>query len=286
MLTFAYVPCVLQFPFGGDVSVILPMRSSAGTPWGAQNWVGVGPLSRFPVPLRPKALPGLSVRLFPMPLRASVQSARNFRRFGLTQCAASLSVEESRLARRPPRKRRAAAFTPRSETTIGTGLNSSKRDDIQTMDRHVFRAVVLRRNGTENRVKQLAHFVPNRCRSITRVWACTLAYYFFRFVSWLVEVDRRYRVTLKYSAHSSSERPAAACSSAARTNSSITDRCVTASRRASLCSAKAVAVETQTFIRRSPLSPAVARFFRYAACRSAVVLAIATPLHSNRIVGG
>jgi hypothetical protein len=114
----------------------------------------------------------------------------------------------------------------------------------------------------------------------------TLAYYFFRFVSRPVEVDRRYRVTLKYSAHSSSVRPAAACSSAARTNSSITDRCVTASRRASLCSAKAVAVETQTFIRRSPLSPAVARFFRYAACRSAAVLAIATPLHSNRIVAG
>jgi hypothetical protein len=39
------------------------------------------------------------------------------------------------------------------------------------MDRHVFRVVVLRRNGTENRVKQMAHFVPNRCRSISRVWA-------------------------------------------------------------------------------------------------------------------
>jgi hypothetical protein len=46
------------------------------------------------------------------------------------------------------------------------------------MDRHVFRVVVLRRNGTENRVKQMAHFVPNRCRSISRVWACTLAYFF------------------------------------------------------------------------------------------------------------
>ena len=30
----------------------------------------------------------------------------------------------------------------------------------------------------------MAHFVPNRCRSISRVWAYTLAYYFFRFVSW------------------------------------------------------------------------------------------------------
>jgi hypothetical protein len=113
-----------------------------------------------------------------------------------------------------------------------------------------------------------------------------LAHYFFRFVSWPVEVDARYRVTLKYSAQSSSVRPAAACSSAARTNSSITERCVTSPRRASLCNAKAVAVETQTFIRRSPLSPAVARFFRYAACRSAVVLAIATPLHGNRIAAG
>src|ERR1039458_3351175 len=107
-----------------------------------------------------------------MPLKAPVQSARNFRRFGLTPCAASLSVEGSRLARRPPRKRRVAAFTPRSETTIGTGLNSSKRDDIQTMDRHVFRVVVLRRNGTENRVKQMAHSVADRCRSIPPVWAC------------------------------------------------------------------------------------------------------------------
>jgi len=32
-------------------------------------------------------------------------------------------------------------------------LNSSGRDDIQTMDRQVFRVVVLRRNGTGNRVK-------------------------------------------------------------------------------------------------------------------------------------
>ena len=47
-----------------------------------------------------------------------------------------------------------------------------------------FRVVVLRRNGTENRVKQVAHFVPNRCRSIPPVWAYTLAYDFFRFVSW------------------------------------------------------------------------------------------------------
>jgi len=165
------------------VSVILPMRSSAGTPGGRKTGLGVGSLSRFPVPLRREALPGFFVRLFPMLLRAPVQRSRNFRRFGLTPCAASLSVEGSRLARRPPRKRRAAAFTPRSETTIGTGLNSSKRDDIQTMDRQVFRVVVLRRNGTENRVKQMAHFVPNRCRSIARVWACTLAHDFFRFVS-------------------------------------------------------------------------------------------------------
>src|ERR1039457_4876792 len=54
------------------------------------------------------------------------------------------------------------------------------------MDRQVFRVVAFRRNGTENRVKQMAHFVPNRCRSILRVWACTLAYDSFRFVSWPV----------------------------------------------------------------------------------------------------
>ena len=138
MLTFAYVPGASQFPFGGDVSIILPMRSSAGTPWGAQNRAGSRPLSRFTVPLRREALPVFSVRLFPIPLRAPAQRSRTFRRFGLTPCATALSVEGSRLAHRPPRKRRAAAFTPRSETTIGTGLNSSKRDDIQTMDRQVF----------------------------------------------------------------------------------------------------------------------------------------------------
>jgi hypothetical protein len=102
----------------------------------------------------------------------------------VSRTATSLSVEGSRLARRPPRKRRAAAFTPRSETTIGTGLNSSGRDDIQTMDRHVFRAVVLRRNGTENRGKQMAHSVADRCRSIPPVWACCVSVRFFRFVSW------------------------------------------------------------------------------------------------------
>ena len=45
----------------------------------------------------------------------------------VSRTAASLSVEGSRLARRPPRKRRVATFTPRSETTIGTGLNSCER---------------------------------------------------------------------------------------------------------------------------------------------------------------
>jgi hypothetical protein len=64
---------------------------------------------------------------------------------------------------------------------IGNGLNSSERDDIQTMDRQVFRVVVLRRNGTENRVKQMAHFVPNRCRSIPPVWACNTSVRLFPF---------------------------------------------------------------------------------------------------------
>src|ERR1035437_3009340 len=52
------------------------------------------------------------------------------------------------------------------------------------MDRQVFRAVAFRRNGTENRVKQMAHSVPNRCRSISRVWAYTQAHDIFRFVIW------------------------------------------------------------------------------------------------------
>jgi len=37
------------------VSVILPMRSSAGTLLEAKNWAGSRPLSRFTVPLRPEA---------------------------------------------------------------------------------------------------------------------------------------------------------------------------------------------------------------------------------------
>ena len=110
------------------------MRSSAGTPGGAQNWAGSRPLKPVPCSIAPGSLTGI----FPMPLRAPVQRSRNFLGLGLTPCAASLSVEGSRLARRPPRKRRVAAFTPRSETTIGTGLNSSKRDDIQTIDSRFF----------------------------------------------------------------------------------------------------------------------------------------------------
>ena len=138
MLTFAYVPCAPQFPFGGDVSVILPMRSSAGTPGGARNWAGSRLLKPVPCSIAPESLTGIFRLIVPMPLRSPTENTRNFLGFGLTPCAASLSVEGSRLARRPPRKRRVAAFTPRSETTIGTGLNSSKRDDIQTMDRQVF----------------------------------------------------------------------------------------------------------------------------------------------------
>ena len=59
MLTFAYVPCVSQFPFGGDVSVILPMRSSAGTPGGAQNWAGSRLLKPVPCSIAPESLTGI-----------------------------------------------------------------------------------------------------------------------------------------------------------------------------------------------------------------------------------
>src|ERR1017187_8564627 len=119
-----------------------------------------------------------------MPLKAPVQSARNFRRFGLTPCAASLSVEGSRLARRPPRKRRVAAFTPRSETTIGTGLNSSKRDDIQTMDRQVFRAVVFGAMERKTRLSKWPILYRIVAAQFRRFGLATLAYDFFRFVSW------------------------------------------------------------------------------------------------------
>jgi hypothetical protein len=156
MLTFSYIPCVSQFPFGGDVSILLPMRSSAGTPGGAMEQ-GVGPLSRFPVPLHRGALPGLSVLVPNAAESARLKIAKFSAVWAYSVCgytspsrwpydhflhvsrtAAALSVEGSRLARRPPRKRRAAAFTPRSESTIGTGLNSSEREDIQTMDSRFF----------------------------------------------------------------------------------------------------------------------------------------------------
>jgi hypothetical protein len=158
MLTFAYVPCAPQFPFGGDVSVILPMRSSAGTPGGARNWAGSRLLKPVPCSIAPESLTGIFRPIVPnaaesaRPKCAEFSGVRAYSVCGYTspsrwpsdhflhvsRTAASLSVEGSRLARRPPRKRREAAFTPRSETTLGTGLNSSGRDDIQTMDRQVF----------------------------------------------------------------------------------------------------------------------------------------------------
>jgi len=48
-----------QFPFGGDVSVILPMRSSAGTPGGAQNWAGSRPLKPVHCSIAPGSLTGI-----------------------------------------------------------------------------------------------------------------------------------------------------------------------------------------------------------------------------------
>jgi hypothetical protein len=59
MLTFAYVPGASQFPFGGDVSVILPMRSSAGTPGGRQNWAGSRLLKPVPCSIAPGSLTGV-----------------------------------------------------------------------------------------------------------------------------------------------------------------------------------------------------------------------------------
>jgi len=70
-------------------------------------------------------------------------------------------------------------------------LNSSEREDIQTMDRQVFRAVVLRRNGTKNRVKSkwtvLSRIVA--AAQFRRFGLGTLAYDFSRFVSW-PQLDR------------------------------------------------------------------------------------------------
>ncbi len=158
MLTFAYVPGASQFPFGGDVSVILPMRSSAGTLGGAQNWVGSRPLKPVHCSIAPGSLTGTFRPIVPNAAESArlkhteISAVWAYSVCGYTspsrwpcdhflhvsRTAASLSVEGSRLARRPPRKRRAAAFTPRSESTIGTGLNSSDREDIQTMDSRFF----------------------------------------------------------------------------------------------------------------------------------------------------
>ena len=147
MLTFAYVPCAPQFPFGGDVSVILPMRSSAGTPGGARNWAGSRLLKPVPCSIAPESLTGIFRPIVPNAAESARPKCAEFSAvwaysvrgytspsrwpcdhfLHVSRTAAALSVEGSRLARRPPRKRREAAFTPRSETTIGTGLNSCER---------------------------------------------------------------------------------------------------------------------------------------------------------------
>jgi hypothetical protein len=41
------------------VSIILPMRSSAGTPGGAHNWVGSRPLKPVPCSIAPESLTGI-----------------------------------------------------------------------------------------------------------------------------------------------------------------------------------------------------------------------------------
>ena len=56
MLTFAYVPCASQFPFGGDVSIILPMRSSAGTLLGGAKLGWESALKPVPCSIAPGSL--------------------------------------------------------------------------------------------------------------------------------------------------------------------------------------------------------------------------------------
>ena len=58
MLTFAYVPGASQFPFGGDVSVILPMRSSAGTLLGGAKLGWESALKPVPCSIAPGSLTG------------------------------------------------------------------------------------------------------------------------------------------------------------------------------------------------------------------------------------
>ena len=87
MLTFAYVPGASQFPFGGDVSVILPMRSSAGTPGGAQNWAGSRLLKPVHCSIAPGSLTGTFRPIVPNAAESTRPRSRNFRRFGLTPCA-------------------------------------------------------------------------------------------------------------------------------------------------------------------------------------------------------
>jgi hypothetical protein len=50
---------ILQFPFGGDVSILLPMRSSAGTLLGAQNLAGSRPLKPVHCSIAPESLTGI-----------------------------------------------------------------------------------------------------------------------------------------------------------------------------------------------------------------------------------
>ena len=59
MLTFAYVPGASQFPFGGDVSVILPMRCSAGTLLGGAKLGWESALKPVPCSIAPGSLTGI-----------------------------------------------------------------------------------------------------------------------------------------------------------------------------------------------------------------------------------
>ena len=86
------------------MSVILPMRSSAGTLLGGAKLGWESALKPVPCSIAPGSLTGIFRPIVPNAAESARPKIADFSAvWAYSLCAAALSVEGSRLARRPPR---------------------------------------------------------------------------------------------------------------------------------------------------------------------------------------
>ena len=119
-----------KFPHSSHLGVMCRLFFRCEAAWallGGGKLGGESALKPVPCSIAPGSLTGTFRPIVPNPTESARIKHTEFSAVRAYTLCGGFERRGVKAGRRPPRKRRAAAFTPRSETTIGTGLNSCER---------------------------------------------------------------------------------------------------------------------------------------------------------------